>query len=329
MLRRIMMSCMALAGLLALGSMAQAEVVIDWVLVGDPGNTPDTRYATPGYGGVDYEYYIGKYEVANGQYIEFLNAVASFEDPAGLYNPQMATSFGGIERTGTPGDYSYGPKDGDANWLTKPVDYVSWYDAARFANWLHNGQPTGLQTDATTEDGVYDVSLGTEATRKPGAQVSLPSEDEWYKAAYYKGGGPDAGYWTYATQSDVVPDNNPPWEDSGNSANYYDDGFAVGPPYYSTDVGAYTLSESPYGTLSQAANLGEWNEALFESGSRGFRGAGWPVTGDYLGAFRRWGAFPWMEDYGGVGFRLARIPEPGTLALFGFAAAMLLRRWRF
>jgi hypothetical protein len=38
-----------------------------------------------------------------------------------------------------------------------PVNYVSFYDALRFANWLHNGQPTGAQGNATTEGGAYTI----------------------------------------------------------------------------------------------------------------------------------------------------------------------------
>jgi formylglycine-generating enzyme required for sulfatase activity len=40
-----------------------------------------------------------------------------------------------------------------ADWADRPVNYVSWGDAARFANWLHNGQPSGAQDLTTTEEG--------------------------------------------------------------------------------------------------------------------------------------------------------------------------------
>ena len=42
------------------GGTAQGAVVIETVPVGNPGNPNDTQYRTPGYGGVDYVYNIGK-----------------------------------------------------------------------------------------------------------------------------------------------------------------------------------------------------------------------------------------------------------------------------
>jgi hypothetical protein len=69
------------------------------------------------------------------------------------------------------------------------VDFVSFWNALRFANWLHNGQPRGLQDETTTEDGAYTLTptgiVNNTITRNPGAVVFLPSENEWYKAAYY------------------------------------------------------------------------------------------------------------------------------------------------
>src|SRR5262245_29129643 len=70
-------------------------VNIETVLVFNSGNAADVT----GVGAVSYEYRIGKYEVTNSQYSEFLNAV----DPNGtnvlaLYDSQMTSSvWGGIE----------------------------------------------------------------------------------------------------------------------------------------------------------------------------------------------------------------------------------------
>jgi formylglycine-generating enzyme required for sulfatase activity len=136
---------------------------------------------------VGYEYGIGKYEVTAGQYTEFLNAVAT-EDTYGLYNMLMdydanPGAFGpNIKRMGASGGYSYSVA---ADWAKRPVNHVSFWDSARFANWLHNGQPTGPQGSGTTEDGAYDLNGYTGSdeasiTRQPGAKFFLPSEDEWY-----------------------------------------------------------------------------------------------------------------------------------------------------
>jgi hypothetical protein len=175
----------------------------DFATIGDNNNLSDTG-GSIGKGSVSYTYAIGKYMVTNSDYIEFLRAVA-VTDANNLYVLSMASARGGINRSGSNGSYSYSLK---TNYADKPVNSVSWFDCARYCNWLHNGKPTGVQDSSTTEDGAYllnGVTTGNAIEKKAGAKYSLPTENEWYKAAYYKGGGTNAGYWKYATQSDIDP----------------------------------------------------------------------------------------------------------------------------
>jgi len=277
---------------------AALAVNIDTVTIGDPGNAPDTAY-----GSVSATYNIGKYEVTNAQYAEFLNAVAD-TDTYGLYNTSMASGYGGITRSGSSPDYTYDVIPGRGN---MPVNYVSWYDTLRFANWMHNGQPTGMQDTSTTEDGAYDMSLGLSAVRKPGALVFLPTEDEWYKAAYYKGGGINAGYWDYPTASDMEPTAEaPPGTTTNGSANY---NFAANSDL--TDVGAYTYkpSDSAYGTFDQGGNVAEWNEGISSIPVRILRGGSFVDLGWSLQAANRKSSFL-TSEYSSVGFRVVEVPEP-------------------
>ena len=300
-----------LAAALACVSGVQA-VEMQWAMVGDEGNTPDGRYESSGYGGVAYTYSIGKYEVTTTQYCEFLNAVAK-DDPNGLYNLEMGggwNDIGGITRSGLPGSYAYSVRE---NRGRRPVNYVSWCDVLCFANWMHNGQRSGFQDASTTENGAYDMSLTSSVVRKPGACVFLPSEDGWYKAAYYKGGDINAGYWDYATQSDTPPTaETPPGADMTNgSANWYDGGY-VDAMYYTTEVEAYSAkpSESAYGTFDQAGNVWEWNEAdIYGDGShRGIRGGAFfgIYTDNQHAAYRNY-EDPTHEEHG-FGVRVAGIP---------------------
>jgi sulfatase modifying factor 1 len=198
-----------LSASLTMVSTASATVVTDWVRVGDPGNLEDTELkvdGTQGYGAVDYAFKLGKYEVTNSQYVQFLNTVAS-SDPNQLYDPGMAvTVWGGIRRVGADGNYTYSVRSNKGN---KPVNYVSFFDAARYTNWLHNGQPTGPQAASTTEDGAYTFSgFETVGPRNPQAQIYLPNEHEWQKAAFYEPGAVTEDgdeYWRYPTRSDTLP----------------------------------------------------------------------------------------------------------------------------
>ena len=163
----------------------------DWVTVGDPGNACTTlvdagSQTTYCAGGVAYSYQISKYETTNAQYAEFLNAVAA-SDPNSLYSGNMNSSAqGGIVRSGLAGSFSYATKPGFED---KPVDYVTFYDALRFANWVQNGQPTGAQGAGTTETGAYAITAqgiaNNSITRDGAATIFLTNDDEWVKAAYY------------------------------------------------------------------------------------------------------------------------------------------------
>ncbi|MBN2475915.1 MAG: SUMF1/EgtB/PvdO family nonheme iron enzyme, partial [Pirellulales bacterium] len=142
-LRRSLAAVAAIA-LLAVALLAGAAggVTIEMVPVGNPGNPNDDT----GYGRVDYCYLIGKYEITNAQWREFLNAKASLDDPYGLYDAEMAGTYGGIDRSGSgtiEDPYVYLPKGGVSSWDRRPVNFVSFWDAARFCNWLHNGQGNG------------------------------------------------------------------------------------------------------------------------------------------------------------------------------------------
>ncbi|MBK7951849.1 MAG: SUMF1/EgtB/PvdO family nonheme iron enzyme [Deltaproteobacteria bacterium] len=194
--------------------------------------------------------------------MDFLNSVA-VDDLHDLYNTDMAGTSGGITRSGSSGSYEYVAIPGREN---MPVNYVSFYDALRFANWLHNRQLDGIQNAITTEDGAYTITAQGTAqntiTRMPGAMIFLPSEDEWYKAAYYDPG--TSQYNLYPTGSTSTTCTQPPPSPVPNTANCATADLS--------DAGAYASSESPYGTFDQGGNVREWNEAVVSTTQRGVRG---------------------------------------------------------
>ena len=317
-------------------------VTISWSTVGDPGNAPDP--ATDGLcGAVNYVYDIGTYDVTTGQYTALLNAVAA-SDPYGLYYSGMATDLptAGIARSGSAGSYSYSVI-GNPN---MPAFDTSWGDAARMANWMQNGQPNGAEGMGTTETGAYTLNGATSnanlmaVTRNTTATIFIPSEDEWYKAAYFNPA--NGSYWVYPTQSRTTLSNVLSASGTSN-ANYYND-FASGNAAYTdpinllTPVGTFAGSPGPYGTYDMGGDVFQWNEAVVTDSTRGLRGGSWNDNDFALASTTRYdglGDPTYNNDF--IGFRLASLPapastpEPGALSLLACGCAVLfpaLRRLR-
>ncbi len=151
----------------------------------------------------------------------------------------------------------------------------------------------------------------------------LPSEDEWYKAAYYKGGSANAGYWHYATQSNAQPINTLP--DTGNHANYRDtsippigNGTFTDPINYFTPVGAFALSPGPYGTFDQSGELYNFTDTVFNAFGRASRGGSYNNFAANLESNERVNANPALA-FLDTGFRVAgvaSVPEPSSVVLF-------------
>lgn len=328
--------CLFAWALLAAPIATADQINIATVVVGNPGNAGEvsgtgTLFETV-VGAVDYEFKIGTFEVTNDQYAAFLNAKAR-ESGLGLYDLQMGSSpWGGIERHGEPGSYTFTPKPNMGN---KPVVFIHWNSAIRFTNWLHNGQG-----DGDTEAGAYTLLGGTaipsnagSVVRNPGAKWFLPTEDEWYKAAYYDPTLNDGtgGYWNFATQSNVAPQSA--------TANSVGDIANPGPNVANVSNGAVwnnldgnvttvgsagPLSASYYGTYDQTGNAVEWHETglgldPWFGGSRGgaFGADAWDAD------HRPWGLSVWGSR--SKGFRVATVvPEPATRALGALGLACVL-----
>lgn len=274
---------------------------IDFVTIGNPGNPPDAN-PNPA-GAVPYGYRIGKYEISE-QMIDKANALGAL----------------GITKDMRGPDY--------------PATSVSWYEAAKFVNWLNmsSGSVPAYKFDGsgnfqlwTPSDAGYDSN---NLYRNSLAHYFLPSVDEWHKGAYYNPG--TGTYFTYPTGSNNVPDGidfvGDPIFDL-----VFDDGADNPGPNLITDVGLL----SPYGTAGQGGNVFEWEETAADrlndgaGESRGLVGGSWTAPVNTLAAWNRNGIAPFSESYVD-GFRVASItPEPGGFALFSIAIIVgLFRRCR-
>ena len=144
-----------------------------FVTVGAPRNMPDVNRPRVGtHGAVEHPFEIAKHRVSNAEYSDFLNRVARRADPHGLYHKNMR-----IRRTRSQdgsAHFEYAPEPGTAHLA---VTFVTWFDTIRYCNWLHGGD---------SERGAYDISTSNRVSpRKKDARYFLPTENEWYKAAYY------------------------------------------------------------------------------------------------------------------------------------------------
>ena len=239
---------------------------ISWIPIGDAGNSGDSLAHQ--LGAVKDNFQIAQYEVTAAQYTVFLNAVATEQDPHHLYDENMEKNpaIACITRSGDQPPFFYSTISGREN---IPITYLSYNTALRFINWLENGHPTRDAGDdiitASTEIGAYTFSSeGNQerATRNIASTFYLPTQDEWVKAAYYKGGNLHAGYWMYPTAHDTAPSYQ--YGLPENRANYQAKAASWSTwnqPFKLLPVNDSPESVSGYGVSDMGGNVAEWTDS--------------------------------------------------------------------
>jgi len=305
------------AGTVTFGS-GSNQFNMEFVTIGNPGNTADTTGAPNPAGAVGYTYGIGKFEVSEGMITKF-NASQSLQ----------------ISQ--------------DSRGTNKPATSVSWNEAARFVNWLNTSTGNFAAYKFTT-GGVNDnIAVWTSADvddydaanpyRSKRATYVLPSYNEWYKAAYYN--PTNSTYYDYTTGSNTAPTAVASGTGTGGNGN--------NEAVYNQSSGPADVNQagglSPYGVMGLGGNAYEWEESSGDlansSGSslRGFRGGAWYHQSAKLSSSSRDSDGNPSSDRVDIGFRVATlsssapsaVPEPSLMLIgtvFGLGGLMAKRRMK-
>lgn len=274
---------------------------------------------TTGLGAVSYSFSIGQYDVTAQEYCDFLNAVARAGDPNHLYDPRMSLdtqegdpAVASITRTiADDGLFTYAPIKGREK---VPIVYVTIYSAARYCNWLQNGQLTIEEMLTATEVGSYDLTCNcNQLIRTKGAQYFLATDNEWYKAAYFN--PKDSSYYTFPNRSYWSPRNSYQPNSYHNEANYSnypagDKGLRL------TPAGFFFTSMSPCGAFDMGGNVDQWTESPGGGQEGGYviKGGSWKSSYNYFGAANDLESSSYRTAKGTngsptIGFRIIKLGE--------------------
>jgi formylglycine-generating enzyme required for sulfatase activity len=270
---------------------------MEFATIGNPNNAADITGTPNPVGSVGYIYNLGKYEVSRDMVTK-----ASTAGGLGITMYDMS-SYGG-------------------NGVNRPATGISWYEAAKFVNWLNtsNGYQAAYLFDGNGNFQLWSSvrASGSNLFRHKDAYYFLPSNDEWYKGAY----GNHNGSWSnFPNGSDSAPMAVASGMDINTAV--YNQGFMKGPSDIADSGGL-----SSYGTIAQGGNIREWTESAVDGANttadenREIRGGSWQSTDAVLSSSTRESFFPGYAD-NNFGFRVASVPEPSSLSLLALGGVVV------
>jgi alpha-L-fucosidase len=265
-------------------------------------------------------FYMGKYEVTNGQYCQYLNSTLGqglitvtsgvvYQAGSGTSYPYCDTSSSNSDSqvTYSNGVFTVRTK-GVRNMSNDPMVLVSWYGSVAYCNWR------SLQQD---KQPCYDVSTWSCDFSRNGYR--LPTESEWEYAA--RGGlsgkrfpwgdtisHSQANYYSSSSYSyDISPTRSyhPTWNDGKH-------------PYNTSVAGSFPANG--YGLYDMTGNVWEWcNDWYGSYRSHSKSNPKGPTNGSYR--VLRGGGWSSLASISRVTFRVPR--SPGTRhSTLGFRLSM-------
>ena len=277
---------------------------MQFVKIGDAGNSGKNAGLSRPIGDVNYEYWMGKFEVD------------AWQIAVGNASGIVGVSVADWNHRG----YTFG--------TNPPATGISWQEAARFVNWMNISKGYSpaykfasygpFNSYDPTYTGLNDMMMLWDPNdvgynpnnpfRNSRARYFLPSLDEWFKAAFYdptlnSGNG---GYWDFPTTSNTAPTPVP--------------GGAVG-AVYDSQTGPANVDDagslSWYGTMAQGGNVYELAETAFDlnnndiNKNRAVVGGNWGSPATQISSDFMFSSTPSApNDSYGIGFRVAMVVEP-------------------
>jgi len=190
-------------------------------------------------------YYIGKYEVTNREYLEFLKE-AKKNNEIMIFFPDVLGLDGRLYYYLNYSEKTINLENDTLNvyseFLDHPVVLVSWYGAVAYCNW---------RSETEGKEKCYDTVYRLDITKNG---YRLPTDAEWEKAAR----GTDQRRYPWGNSID------------GSYANFWESGdpFEQGRYPYTTPVGYYDGTNrngfqtrdnaSPFSAYDMAGNVWEW-----------------------------------------------------------------------
>jgi formylglycine-generating enzyme len=180
---------------------------------------------------IDYDYWVGKYQITYGQWLTFFN------DPNGYRNAKW---WAGLHKDS---QVQQRKGAGEQNWkiANHPAENVSWYDAMAFCNWLNWRRGQGLLTLPNFVPANYEIRLLTEM--------------EWEKAAR----GVDGREYPWGNGYKVGFANIDETREYNKVGSHYLE--------TTTAVGIYPQGAALCGALDMAGNVDEWCRNEYDIGS--------------------------------------------------------------
>ena len=271
------------------------QFTVDFVEIGNTNNTNSSL----AFGAVPYEYRMGKYEISQLQVTK-----ATLLGMANVSAGAWASN--------------------------RPAANVNWYEAAAFVNFLNTNSGKTAAYALTFSNSQWSMSLqsssnawtlgGTNLYRNKDAFYFLPSENEWFKSAYYNPS--NSTYYTYPLGSNSAPTViGAGGGTTAGTAVYAQTIFPAGPAEVERAGGL-----TPYGVMGGAANVWDWVESAFDgtnsvaNENRTFRGGAYGQGALLIRSSYRQSVAP-TTSATDMGFRVASVPEPSTYALLAMTAA--------
>lgn len=240
----------------AAGAASIVKEGIGFQVIGKAGNRAiqvgEAESFRVGRGSVGYEYGLSTTEITVAQYYQFVDAYGKV---SGYPNGSLLGRGIALSSSAESG---YVMNAGLAQYSAM----LTWTNAARYCNWLHNGRANEAWAFESGAYDLRDMREGTGISRAATAKYWIPNLDEWLKGVFFdanRHGEGTGGFWQRPGGTNDYLVTGFPGQGGQTDAGWNPDPSVA--PFVS--VGSFPSIAGPWGLLDTSGGEREWIEDMF------------------------------------------------------------------